>query len=60
MTDKIDKATGSASRQDRLKSALRENLKRRKQQTRERDRLTEPSHGEEGPQGGDTAGKSGG
>jgi hypothetical protein len=32
-----------ASRQDRLKSALRENLKRRKTQARERSKLTEAS-----------------
>jgi hypothetical protein len=45
MTDEIKKAAGQTrdSRQDRLKSALRENLKRRKVQARERDRMTDPS-----------------
>jgi len=35
------------SRQDRLKLALRENLKRRKVQARERGRMTNPSAGDE-------------
>ena len=35
------------ARQDRLKLALRENLKRRKVQARERGRMTEPSAGDE-------------
>ena len=47
------------SRQDRLKLALRENLKRRKAQARERGKMTEPSstddeaclHGEVGKRG---------
>jgi hypothetical protein len=48
MTDEIKKAAGQMrnSRQDRLKSALRENLKRRKVQARERDRMTDPSDDE--------------
>ena len=48
MTDEIKKAAGQTrdSRQDRLKSALRENLKRRKVQARERDRMTDPSDDE--------------
>jgi hypothetical protein len=35
------------SRQDRLKLALRENLKRRKVQARERGKMTDPSAGDE-------------
>jgi len=35
------------SRQDRLKLALRENLKRRKAQARERGGMTNPSAGDE-------------
>ena len=35
------------SRQDRLKLALRENLKRRKVQARERGKMTDPSGGDE-------------
>ncbi len=42
MTDRNDKA-GAGARQDRLKSALRENLKRRKEQVRERGRAAVPS-----------------
>ena len=46
MIDKKDKREGQGSagvkgsRQDRLKLALRENLKRRKSQARERDKIT--------------------
>jgi len=36
----IGKGDGKASRQDRLKLALRENLKRRKAQARERGKVT--------------------
>jgi hypothetical protein len=50
MMDQKDKRGGQGSpgakdsRQDRLKLALRENLKRRKSQARERDKMTaEPS-----------------
>ncbi len=43
MTDRTDKAAGAGARQDRLKSALRENLKRRKEQARERSRAAGPS-----------------
>jgi hypothetical protein len=61
MTDDGDKADGRGrhlakkdARRDRLKDALRENLKRRKSQTRERgDIARAPSHGEAtAPHGG--------
>jgi len=65
MTDQNRKGEGPAapgtkdSRQDRLKLALRENLKRRKAQARERGKVTAPSstdhetslHGEVGKRG---------
>jgi hypothetical protein len=65
MADERDKGEGQAaprvkdSRQDRLKTALRENLKRRKMQARERGKKTDmPSndheaspHGELGKRG---------
>jgi hypothetical protein len=35
---------GDEARQDRLKAKLRENLKRRKSQERERDRLSSDGH----------------
>jgi len=35
---------GDGARADRLKAALRENLKRRKSQARERSRTAAPSH----------------
>lgn len=60
MTDKSDKAAGGGSREDRLKSALRENLKRRKLQARERGRATDPAHDEVAPLDRDAAEKSGG
>lgn len=42
------KGDGKATRQDRLKHALRENLKRRKAQARERGKMTgAPSTGHE-------------
>ena len=54
MIDEKDKRVGQGSagakgsRQDRLKLALRENLKRRKSQARERDKMTaEPSQDDE-------------
>jgi hypothetical protein len=54
MMDQKDKREGQGSarakdsRQDRLKLALRENLKRRKSQARERDKMTaEPSQDHE-------------
>ena len=57
MTDDGDKVDGRGghlakkdARRDRLKEALRENLKRRKSQTRGRsDIVPAPSHGEAAP-----------
>jgi hypothetical protein len=62
MTDEIDKTTGRGgnSRQDRLKSALRENLKRRKLQARERGKPADPSRSEEAAPHEEIAGKTGG
>ncbi|QQO19465.1 hypothetical protein JJB98_05895 [Bradyrhizobium diazoefficiens] len=66
MADENDKSArqdagqASASRDDRLKSALRENLKRRKLQARERAASTEPSQNDDGSLNEGTAGKTGG
>jgi hypothetical protein len=59
MTEETGKREKKDARQDRLKSALRENLKRRKAQARERSQMPEPSstsgkaslHGEPGKRG---------
>ncbi|UPJ59348.1 hypothetical protein [Bradyrhizobium sp. 192] len=61
MADETDKSTTRArtSRDDRLKSALRENLKRRKLQARERAAGTEPSQNEDGSLNEGAAGKAG-
>ncbi|WGD53381.1 hypothetical protein QA641_05520 [Bradyrhizobium sp. CB1650] len=59
MTDENDKKRTADSRQDRLKSALRENLKRRKAQARERAEITGPSHNDESSVDEETAGKPG-
>jgi hypothetical protein len=61
MADETDKTARQTrtSRDDRLKSALRENLKRRKVQARERAATTEPSQNEDGSLDEDVAGKSG-
>lgn len=61
MADENDKSTRQArsSRDDRLKSALRENLKRRKLQARERAASTDPSHNDDGSLDEGTAGKTG-
>lgn len=61
MADETDKSTNQArtSRDDRLKSALRENLKRRKLQARERAAGTEPSQNEDGSLNEGAAGKAG-
>ncbi|MCP3394263.1 hypothetical protein NLM27_36530 [Bradyrhizobium sp. CCGB12] len=61
MTDETDKAAGRGQdgRQDRLKSALRENLKRRKVQARERAAIVEPSQNDDGSLNEGTAGKTG-
>ncbi|MCK1718938.1 hypothetical protein [Bradyrhizobium sp. 141] len=64
MADETDKSAkqnqGRASRDDRLKSALRENLKRRKVQARERAASTEPSQNDDDSLDEGTAGKAGG
>jgi hypothetical protein len=58
-----DPRQARASRDDRLKSALRENLKRRKVQARERAASTDPSQNEDGSldegAAGEIAGKTG-
>lgn len=61
MTDQNDKSANKAraSRDDRLKSALRENLKRRKMQARERAGITDPSQNDDGSLNEGTAGKTG-
>ncbi|MEY9881883.1 hypothetical protein [Bradyrhizobium sp. USDA 329] len=61
MADETDKSARQArvSRDDRLKSALRENLKRRKLQARERAATTDPSQNEDGSLNEGTAGKTG-
>jgi hypothetical protein len=62
MTDENDKTAKRAveSRQDRLKSALRENLKRRKVQARERTAMADPSHDDEASLDEGSAGKADG
>ncbi|MGX4769038.1 hypothetical protein ACWAUC_04440 [Bradyrhizobium guangdongense] len=57
-TDKTAKQT-RALRDDRLKSALRENLKRRKAQARERAASGDPSQNEDGPLNQGAAGEPG-
>ena len=61
MADDTDKSTRQAksSRDDRLKSALRENLKRRKLQARERAASAGPSPNEDGSLNEGAAGKAG-
>jgi hypothetical protein len=61
MADETDKSTRQArgSRDDRLKSALRENLKRRKLQARERAAIPDPSQNDDGSLDEGTAGKTG-
>lgn len=60
MADENDKSTRQArsSRDDRLKSALRENLKRRKLQARERAASTDPSQNDDGSLDEGAAGKT--
>ncbi|MDE5444709.1 hypothetical protein GWG65_25320 [Bradyrhizobium sp. CSA207] len=60
MTDDNDKRRAVGQRQDRLKSALRENLKRRKLQARERAATSAPSQNEDGSLNEGTAGKNDG
>lgn len=59
MTERNDRSEkqGGSSRDDRLKSALRENLKRRKLQARERAATAEPSQNDDGSLDEGTAGK---
>jgi hypothetical protein len=59
MTDETSKSASRDGRQDRLKSALRENLKRRKQQMRERAAVADPSQNQDGSLDEGTAGKAG-
>lgn len=65
MADENDESTrreskrARASRDDRLKSALRENLKRRKLQARERAASADPSQNDDGSLDEGTAGKTG-
>jgi hypothetical protein len=64
MTNETQKDSGQNrtpdARQDRLKSALRENLKRRKEQARERARMTDPSRNDEAAPHEGIAGNTGG
>jgi hypothetical protein len=60
MTDETDKRRPAESRQDRLKSALRENLKRRKLQARERAASADPARDDDGSPDRGIAGKAGG
>ncbi|MGY8636541.1 hypothetical protein RAD15_29120 [Bradyrhizobium sp. 14AA] len=53
-----DSKQDRASRDDRLKSALRENLKRRKVQARERAASTEPSQNDDDSLNEGIAGKT--
>ncbi|AJA60107.1 hypothetical protein JQ582_32435 [Bradyrhizobium japonicum] len=61
MADENDKSTRQVrgARDDRLKSALRENLKRRKVQARERAAITDPSQNDDASLDEGTAGKTG-
>ncbi|MEY9357642.1 hypothetical protein ABH994_000363 [Bradyrhizobium yuanmingense] len=60
MGDETDKSARQprASRDDRLKSALRENLKRRKVQARERAASTDPSQNDDDSLNEGAAGKT--
>lgn len=70
MADEDDKSTtqdprqdsrqATASRDDRLKSALRENLKRRKMQARERAATADPSQNDDDSLDEGAAGKTSG
>ncbi|MGY8704568.1 hypothetical protein RAD16_02330 [Bradyrhizobium sp. 18BD] len=64
MADENDKRLDSkqekASRDDRLKSALRENLKRRKLQARERAAMGAPSQDDDAILNEEATGKTGG
>ena len=58
MTDENEKKPATDSRQNRLKSALRENLKRRKVQARERAASTDPSQNDDASLDEGIAGKT--
>ena len=58
MTGENDKKPAADARQDRLKSALRENLKRRKVQARERAASTDPSQNDDASLDEGIAGKT--
>jgi hypothetical protein len=58
-SERQDSKQARASRDDRLKSALRENLKRRKMQARERAAITDPSQNDDASLDEGTAGKTG-
>ena len=60
MTEDNDKTRSGDTRQDRLKSALRENLKRRKAQARERAGAAGPSREDKPTPDEEIAGKAGG
>jgi hypothetical protein len=54
MTDEVSEGSTAGSRQDRLKLKLRENLKRRKMQARQRDKAKDaPSIDHEASPGGE-------
>lgn len=56
---RLDSRQARSSRDERLKSALRENLKRRKVQARERAASADPSQVDDGSLDEGTAGKTG-
>ena len=56
---RTDARPDRASRDDRLKLALRENLKRRKMQARERAASADPSQNDDGSPNEVTAGETG-
>jgi hypothetical protein len=60
MSDENDKHRADESRQGRLKSALRENLKRRKVQARERAGMTGAARDDEPSEAAEDTGKAGG
>jgi len=59
-SERQDSKQARASRDDRLKSALRENLQRRKVQARDRAASGDPSQNEDGSLDEGTADKTGG
>ena len=59
-SERQDSKQARGARDDRLKSALRENLKRRKVQARERAAITDPSQNDDASLDEGTADKTGG